>query len=196
MKALALGIMTFFVSVSAFADRDLTEYNQPHVALGLEGMDPVSFYSNEGPVDGDAAIQENYKGVLYQFSSEENKEIFLANPNKYEPTYGGWCAWAMVDGSKAPINTNFYSFDYNDLGERIRINFFFSARAMSNFFARHRSIRRKSSAEIADVIEGELANSSDTEKPVLSASRMFQADSDANWLIISREEPRFSNGVN
>ena len=46
---------------------------------------------------------------MYYFSSEVNKNTFLQNPIKYEPQYGGWCAFAMGDyGKKVEINPETY----------------------------------------------------------------------------------------
>ena len=33
--------------------------------------------------------------MVYRFSSQETLDIFKKNPKKYEPAYGGWCAYAM-----------------------------------------------------------------------------------------------------
>lgn len=47
----------------------------------------------------------SYQGVIYKFSSNENKDAFLKNPSRYEPQYGGWCAYAMgSEGGKVEIN--------------------------------------------------------------------------------------------
>ena len=45
-------------------------------------------------------IKMRFKGVIYHFASDANKEAFLESPSKYEPAYGGWCAWAMREKSK------------------------------------------------------------------------------------------------
>lgn len=43
--------------------------------------------------------------MIYKFSSNENKDTFVKNPSKYEPQYGGWCAYAMGSaGEKVEIN--------------------------------------------------------------------------------------------
>ena len=44
-------------------------------------------------------------GVVYHFVSGADQQLFQANPAKYEPQYGGWCAYAMGhDGSKVEID--------------------------------------------------------------------------------------------
>ncbi|TAH27289.1 MAG: YHS domain-containing protein [Cytophagales bacterium] len=77
--------------------------------IAIQGYDPVSYFSINKPTKGNSNISTNYQDVVYYFSSEANKKQFLANPSKYEPQYGGWCAFAMGDyGKKAEVNPETY----------------------------------------------------------------------------------------
>lgn len=70
----------------------------------IEGYDPVSYFDNK-PAEGESNWVFNYKGVVYQFSNSANLAKFKANPEKYEPAYGGWCAYAMgASGEKVNID--------------------------------------------------------------------------------------------
>jgi YHS domain-containing protein len=76
--------------------------------VGIEGYDPVSYFDNR-PVEGDSKWTFTHKGVTYQFSSAVNLDKFKANPEKYEPAYGGWCAYAMGKaGEKVKIDPETY----------------------------------------------------------------------------------------
>ena len=69
-----------------------------------EGYDVVAYFS-EKAVKGDSKFKTVYDGVNYKFSSQENLDIFLKNPVKYVPKYGGYCAYAVAkDGKKVSIN--------------------------------------------------------------------------------------------
>lgn len=76
------------------------------VALG--GYDPVRYF-RDGPRKGDASHELTHQGVTYRFTSEETRRAFLADPARYEPAYGGWCAWAMIDGEKVAPNPKTYA---------------------------------------------------------------------------------------
>ncbi|WP_020528208.1 YHS domain-containing (seleno)protein [Flexithrix dorotheae] len=77
--------------------------------VALEGYDPVSYFENEEPKKGKKSLSHEYNGVTYRFSSEENKKLFLAQPEDYEPEYGGWCAYAMgLNGEKVGIDPETY----------------------------------------------------------------------------------------
>jgi len=73
--------------------------------LAIKGYDPVAYFTQKKAVKGKPAIAATYEGVVYNFSSQANKDLFLKNPSGYEPQYGGWCAFAMGDyGEKVEID--------------------------------------------------------------------------------------------
>ncbi|HLP83733.1 MAG TPA: peroxiredoxin-like family protein [Phycisphaerales bacterium] len=71
--------------------------------LAIKGYDPVAYFSGS-PMKGKADISTDYKGAVYQFATSANRDAFLADPAKFEPAYGGWCAWAMKDGEKVEVD--------------------------------------------------------------------------------------------
>jgi hypothetical protein len=72
------------------------------------GFDPVSYFTSPNPLLGSPKISRKYDGVEYHFSSENNKTIFLKNPMKYIPQFGGWCSMNLVLGrATIPTYTNF-----------------------------------------------------------------------------------------
>ena len=72
--------------------------------VALDGYDPVSYFDNK-PEEGTAEIKTTYNGVIYYFINQQNLSKFKANPSKYEPAYGGWCAYAMGEtGEKVKID--------------------------------------------------------------------------------------------
>jgi YHS domain-containing protein len=62
--------------------------------IAISGYDPVAYFSGK-PQKGKATNAYTYEGVTYQFANPTNLETFKKNPTKYEPQYGGWCAYAM-----------------------------------------------------------------------------------------------------
>lgn len=65
------------------------------------GYDPVSYFSDAGPLKGSADISLEYKGAEWHFASEANREAFRQDPERYAPQYGGYCAWAVAQGKTA-----------------------------------------------------------------------------------------------
>ncbi|MFT3678894.1 MAG: YHS domain-containing (seleno)protein [Ferruginibacter sp.] len=73
--------------------------------LAIQGYDPVAYFTKNKAVKGKKEFSTYYQGSTYYFSSAENKEAFKNNPSKYEPEYGGWCAYAMgAKGEKVAID--------------------------------------------------------------------------------------------
>ena len=71
-------------------------------AAGLNGYDPVSYFADDKPVKGSSTMTAEFRGEKYRFSSARNLDAFIANPEKYLPQYGGYCAWAVAQGQLAP----------------------------------------------------------------------------------------------
>jgi len=74
----------------------------------LHGYDPVAYFTQEAAVKGDAAITAEHDGVTYQFSSAENRDMFQAEPAKYVPAYGGYCAMGTAMGMKLDGNPELF----------------------------------------------------------------------------------------
>ncbi len=63
--------------------------------IALREFDPVSYFQNH-PAKGDAKFQYDYMGVVYYFVNQANRDEFVKSPAKYEPMYGGWCAYTVA----------------------------------------------------------------------------------------------------
>ena len=79
-------------------------FNVDESGLALKGYDPISYLDKAGPKEGKKEHSFVYRGITYCFATAENKAKFEAEPAKYEPPYGGWCAWAVIDGDKVEID--------------------------------------------------------------------------------------------
>jgi YHS domain-containing protein len=106
MKTIFSILLTTAFLAQANAQSDVLRKEHFNVKrnVALEGYDPVSYFNGK-PVEGNPEIKLNYKSVTYQFASMSNLEKFKQSPGKYEPAYGGWCAYAMGDtGEKVKID--------------------------------------------------------------------------------------------
>ncbi|QDU66815.1 YHS domain-containing (seleno)protein [Engelhardtia mirabilis] len=84
----------------------IDQYNLGRDGLALQGYDPVAYYEVGGgsPTKGDKQFSAEHRGVTYRFASDANRQLFLAAPARFEPAYGGWCAYAMASGDKTDID--------------------------------------------------------------------------------------------
>lgn len=107
-KIFATVVLILFSGITLFA-QDATalrkkEFNLEN-GVAIQGYDPVAYFKMNKAVQGNKNLAVYFQGATYYFSSEENKNDFKANPSKYEPQYGGWCAYAMGStGEKVEID--------------------------------------------------------------------------------------------
>jgi hypothetical protein len=70
-------------------------------SLALDGYDPVGYFTEGRPVEGSKAFTHDWNGATWRFASAANRDLFAAEPAKYAPQYGGYCAWAVAHGYTA-----------------------------------------------------------------------------------------------
>ncbi len=68
--------------------------------LMLLGHDPVAYFTVGKPVRGDPKLAAKHEHATYYFTTEEHRKLFVANPEKYKPQYGGFCADGAAYGVK------------------------------------------------------------------------------------------------
>ena len=73
---------------------------EPAPGLAVHGFDVVAYFTEQKPVQGDARFAIVHKKATYRFASQKNLDTFKANPTKYEPAYGGYCAYGVSVGAK------------------------------------------------------------------------------------------------
>lgn len=76
-----------------------------HPAEGaIHGYDPVAYFKLGRAVRGDTAIALTWNQANWYFSSIQNRDSFRADPMRFAPQYGGYCAYGMAGGHKAPTD--------------------------------------------------------------------------------------------
>lgn len=117
MKLKCFGVfLPFFLIVNGLMAQSQLAAKDPDVfanvnreGVMLKGYDPVAFFTESMPVKGKAQFQSEYKGAIYRFATQEHKQLFDANPEKYKVWFGGWCAWAVSNGYTASADISTWS---------------------------------------------------------------------------------------
>lgn len=101
-KSVLLGLTALFsaAAMSVSAD-EITTFTKAGTAIG--GTDPVAYFTAGKPVAGKDEFTAEYDEVTWKFSSAENRDKFIADPAKYAPQYGGFCAFGAAMGFKVPV---------------------------------------------------------------------------------------------
>ncbi|MEM8983815.1 MAG: YHS domain-containing (seleno)protein [Pseudomonadota bacterium] len=75
----------------------------------LKGYDTVAYFTEGKPVKGDERFATTWNGAEWLFASQANLDAFTGDPEKYAPQYGGYCAWAVSQGSTASADPKIWA---------------------------------------------------------------------------------------
>lgn len=82
-----------------------SKYFNLEKGVAIQGYDPATYFTQHKALKGKKEFSLTNGDILYYFSSADNKAMFAKEPQKYEPQYGGWCAYAMgASGEKVTID--------------------------------------------------------------------------------------------
>lgn len=92
----------------------------------IRGYDPVAYFTEHKPVQGSPAFTVEHRGSIFHFVSTANRDAFAANPEKFAPQYGGFCAFGMAKGYKATTDPSAYTI----VGGKLYLNYSLSVREL------------------------------------------------------------------
>jgi YHS domain-containing protein len=72
--------------------------------IAVRGTDVVAYFTEGRPRAGEAQFAHDWNGARWLFASAANRDAFAADPARFAPAYGGFCAWAVSQGYTAPID--------------------------------------------------------------------------------------------
>lgn len=106
MKSLLFIVAMLLTSTLNFAQNVKAKYNTDDSKIALQGYSPVSYLDLGIAQKGLKECKSTYDGLVYYFTNEEQKKSFEANPTKYLPQYGGYCAFGVSVGAKFRVDPN------------------------------------------------------------------------------------------
>jgi YHS domain-containing protein len=100
MKNLASTFILMLILNAAFGQQEVfSKLNE-----AIQGYDPVAYFKDSKAIKGKKELSYTWKGASWLFSSEQNLNDFKSNPEKFAPQFGGYCAYGVADGHKAPTS--------------------------------------------------------------------------------------------
>jgi YHS domain-containing protein len=81
--------------------------------VALNGYDPVAFFTDARPTNGNFKITATHRGATYYFANKDHKNIFTQDPDKHAPQNGGFCTFGVSVGALFPVDINTWQV-YND----------------------------------------------------------------------------------
>jgi YHS domain-containing protein len=67
--------------------------------LAVSGFDTVAYHTQNLPVPGTGTYRVSWKGAEWRFATQQNRDLFVQNPERYAPQFGGYCAFAVAFGT-------------------------------------------------------------------------------------------------
>jgi len=126
--------LAVLAAVAAFAT--LTAFAQPGAAgdakddafintgyfgdVAIKGYDPVAYFTEHRALKGSPAYSYNWLGATWHFASAEHRDLFAAEPVKYAPQYGGYCADGVSFGT---ITTNIDPKAWRIIGDKLYLSY-------------------------------------------------------------------------
>src|SRR5260370_38105099 len=105
MKRVLLLLTTLLLATPLLAQvKPLLNLDKTGVAI--QGYDPVAFFTDHKPVKGRAEFTSKHDGASYLFSTKEHKDLFEKEPAKYEPVFGGYCAYGVSRNKLVEIDVD------------------------------------------------------------------------------------------
>ncbi|MFH1499667.1 MAG: YHS domain-containing (seleno)protein [Verrucomicrobiota bacterium] len=101
MKTLLWSFLFLFAGLALRAEKPV---NATWLGVAIDGYDPVAYFVAGVPAKGDKTHRFDWNGATWRFASAANLEAFKADPEKYAPQFGGYCAWAVAQGHTAGID--------------------------------------------------------------------------------------------
>ena len=98
LRSAVLGAGLLFVGTTALSAQPVQAAQEINVQGGyaVHGYDPVAYFTEGKPVEGSESFTATHDGASYKFATAEHRDMFIADPAKYAPQYGGFCAFGVA----------------------------------------------------------------------------------------------------
>jgi len=100
----ALARFPAFLSLALVAAPALVDPVNTRRGVALKGHDPVAYFKRQAPVKGSPQFAHQWMGATWHFENAGNRDAFAADPARFAPQYGGYCAWAVSQNYTADVD--------------------------------------------------------------------------------------------
>jgi len=115
--------------------------------FAIKGYDTVAYFTLGEPTKGSKEFQYEWQGAVWKFSNAEHLEMFKAEPEKYAPQYGGYCAWALAKDKLAPVDPK----QWHIVNDKLYLNY--NAKIKNKWLADHDNLIIKGDTNWPSVLE-------------------------------------------
>lgn len=118
--AAVFGVQRATTAADPTAGKPAEEWVYADKGVAIKGYDPVAYFTAGAPTVGSAEHATTWHGAEWRFATADNLAAFEADPEKYAPQYGGYCAWGLAaKGKLFPIDPTAWKV----VDEKLYLNF-------------------------------------------------------------------------
>ncbi len=118
VSAVAGAVLLAGASGAALAASPGSPINMTRIGNAIHGYDPVAYHELGEAIVGDPDISYEWRHATWLFAKQAHRDLFAADPDKYMPAYGGYCAFAVTFGLKLDVDPHAWSI----VGDRLFLN--------------------------------------------------------------------------
>lgn len=97
-RCLVLSLLVSFLAASvSYAETTVSVIDANDDGVAIQGYDVVAYFIDQAPKKGTPDFKVDYAGSEWHFENQANLDLFVENPEKYIPQYGGHCAFATAN---------------------------------------------------------------------------------------------------
>ena len=105
----AVGSLHAAPSINTFGEGGGYFSDPKRTDTAIRGYDPVAYFTDSKPVKGSDKFVHEWMGAKWKFASQDHLDKFKADPAKYAPQYGGYCAYGIAVGNVVKIEPDQWS---------------------------------------------------------------------------------------
>lgn len=112
MVKLFISLVLITISVTAFSQEGVFSNTD---GVAIKGYDPVAYFTSGKAMQGKDQFSYEWSGTKWKFDSQANLDMFKADPKRYAPQFGGFCAYGCSENHKSPTDPNAFTIVNNKL---------------------------------------------------------------------------------
>jgi hypothetical protein len=99
-----IAVVAIVIALQANTNKPYRTLNVTDADIAIHGYDTVAYFTDNKATKGNAEFQQAWRDAKWHFASADNRDLFAANPDRYAPQYGGYCALGIAAGEVSDVN--------------------------------------------------------------------------------------------
>ncbi len=102
--AVVVAVVASVFALQATPNQPYRTLNVTEEDVAIHGYDTVAYFTDNKATKGTSEFTHSWRDASWQFASATNRELFAANPDRYSPQFGGYCALGISAGEVSDVD--------------------------------------------------------------------------------------------